>query len=56
MCFIGSLSGQRCALKRTLGHGSAKVILDVDASLFDADLDEVAIDLHTTCARDNVGA
>jgi hypothetical protein len=38
-----------------LGHGSAKVTLDVYASLFDADLDDVALQLRVTCAPETVG-
>lgn len=43
------------ALQRMLGHGSAKVTLDVYASLFDADLDDVALQLRVTCAPETVG-
>lgn len=43
------------ALQRMLGHGSAKVTLDVYADLFDADLDHVATHLHTAYAPEKVG-
>jgi len=34
-----------------LGHKSAKVTLDTYSDLFDADLDAVAITLHTSYSR-----
>jgi hypothetical protein len=43
------------ALQRMLGHRSAKLTLDVYADLFDADLDDVATNLHTACAPESVG-
>jgi integrase len=42
-------------LQRMLGHTSAKVTLDVYADLFDADLDDIATQLHATCSPQNVG-
>jgi integrase len=43
------------ALQRMLGHGSAKVTLDVYADLFDADLDHVATHLHSAYSPEKVG-
>ena len=43
------------ALQRMLGHGSAKVTLDVYADLFDSDLDDVAAHLHAHHAQETVG-
>lgn len=43
------------ALQRMLGHGSAKVTLDVYADLFDADLDAVAVHMDAAYAPENVG-
>jgi integrase len=39
------------SLQRMLGHKSAKVTLDTYSDLFDADLDAVAITLHTSYSR-----
>lgn len=43
------------ALQRMLGHKSAKVTLDTYADLFDTDLDAVAVTLHNSYSRGNVG-
>lgn len=43
------------ALQRMLGHKSAKVTLDTDADLFDADLDAVAESLHAASSSQSVG-
>ncbi len=42
------------SLQRMLGHKSAKVTLDTYSDLFDADLDAVAITLHTSYSRQSV--
>lgn len=42
------------ALQRMLGHKSAKVTLDTYSDLFDADLDAVAITLHSSYSRQSV--
>jgi hypothetical protein len=38
-----------------LGHTSAKVTLDTYSDLFDTDLDAVAVTLHSSYSRENVG-
>jgi integrase len=43
------------ALQRMLGHGSAKVTLDVYADLFDTDLDDVATYLNAAYSPQSVG-
>jgi integrase len=42
------------SLQRMLGHKSVKVTLDTYSDLFDADLDSVAITLHTSYSRQSV--
>ena len=43
------------ALARMLGHKDPSVTLRVYADLFDTDLDAVAVTLHSTYSRENVG-
>ena len=43
------------ALRRMLGHTSAKVTLDTYADLFDDDLDAVAVTLHSRYSQSSVG-